>query len=240
MNEIDVGQIKVPYRIKWSDKRETVGLSLSPEKELTVRAPRTASLEEVDSILEEKKEWILEKFTGFDQQDRPPKEKEFLSGEKLLYNGRRYLLKAVKKEKGNPELSFKLGRFFLYMPEYQDEEKRRESARSTIISWYKKKADEKLPKRTSKYANELEIQTEGVEVKDIIKKWGTYDSKKIILNWRLILASQRIQDYVIVHELAHLKHSEHSKIFWNTVGTILPDYEDRREWLRIHGNSLQI
>jgi predicted metal-dependent hydrolase len=62
----------------------------------------------------------------------------------------------------------------------------------------------------------------------------------VSLNWRLVLAPVRIQDYVAVHELAHAVHDEHTDSFWNTVGSLVPDYEDRREWLRLNGNTLTI
>jgi len=70
-------------------------------------------------------------------------------------------------------------------------------------------------------------------VGEIDGRWGEYDNGTIRLNWRLILAPVRIQEYVIAHELAHAMHADHSSAFWNTVGALIPDFEERREWLRI-------
>lgn len=62
----------------------------------------------------------------------------------------------------------------------------------------------------------------------------------ITLHWRLILAPRKIQDYVVANELAHCRHDEHSDAFWNTVGTLVPDYRERREWLRVKGGTLTV
>jgi len=79
-----------------------------------------------------------------------------------------------------------------------------------------------------------------ITVRDISGRWGEYNDGGVWLNWRLILAPVRIVDYVIVHELAHTTHKEHSGAFWNAVGALIPDYEDRRQWLRINGRKLTV
>ena len=73
-----------------------------------------------------------------------------------------------------------------------------------------------------------------------VHRFDSVDDVSVRLNWRLLLAPVRIQDYVLVHELAHAVHDDHSSPFWNTVGSIIPDYEDRREWLRLNGNTLTV
>ena len=79
-----------------------------------------------------------------------------------------------------------------------------------------------------------------VEVQDLDRHWGEYDDVGVWLNWRLLLAPIRILDYVLVHELAHTEHNDHSEAFWNTVGSLIPDYEECRKWLRINGRMLSI
>jgi hypothetical protein len=81
---------------------------------------------------------------------------------------------------------------------------------------------------------------EVTSVGEIDGRWGEFEDDAVGLNWRLVLAPVRIQDHVLAHELAHAVHGEHDDAFWNTVGTLVPDYEDRREWLRLHGNTLTV
>ncbi|MFB6186019.1 MAG: M48 family metallopeptidase [Halobacteriaceae archaeon] len=240
MKKAHIGQVKVPYNIEWTDRTETIGISLQPDMELIVRAPQDATLKEVEDTLEEKKEWILGKISGFQEEETPPREKEFLSGEKLLFKGRRYLLKANEKPVEEPKLKFEKGKFWLEHPSYSEESERRESVRETVVSWYRENAGNHLLERVNKYTPELDVQPDSIHVEELPRTWGKYSNGEIYFNWRLILAPQRIQDYVIVHELAHMQYQDHSEFFWNTVGSIIPDYKDRREWLRIHGNRLNI
>jgi len=76
---------------------------------------------------------------------------------------------------------------------------------------------------------------------ELKNKWGTCTGKNnISLNWRLVFAKTSIIDYVVIHELCHLKHKNHSKKFWREVEKILPNYKDSKNWLRIHGNTLNL
>ena len=112
--------------------------------------------------------------------------------------------------------------------------------RQAVVDWYINQAEEDLPARASRFESRLGLEDVVVEVGEIDGRCGEYDDGTIRLNWRLIRAPVRIQDYVLVHELAHSVHDEHSDAFWNTVGALVPDYEDRREWLRLKGNTLTV
>jgi len=101
-----IGQTVVPYSVDWSEGRETVTLSMDESLELTVRAPMTATSDEIEELLESRQEWILEKLYGLEEQEEPPYPKEYLSGEKLQYRGRQYPLEVVEADVPQPELVF--------------------------------------------------------------------------------------------------------------------------------------
>lgn len=103
-----------------------------------------------------------------------------------------------------------------------------------------KAPDDFDPDRVSRFEPRLGLDDVPVWVGELDGRWGEYDNGTVRLNWRLILAPVRIQDYVIAHELAHSVHDTHSDPFWNTVGALIPDYEERREWLRVNGNTLTV
>jgi predicted metal-dependent hydrolase len=237
-----IGQTVVPYTIDWSEGRETIGLSIDKSLELTITAPMTATVADVEDVLDSRQEWLLQKLYGLKEQEGPPYPKEYMSGEKLQYRGRKYPLNVVEADVPEPTLSFNEQTFTLQLHRFDgdvdDVSVRRKH--QAVVDWFIERADEELPERVSRFESRLGLNDEPVWVGEIDDRWGEYVSGTVRLNWRLIRAPVRIQDYVIAHELAHSVHNEHSAAFWNTVGALIPDYEDRREWLRVNGNSLTI
>lgn len=110
------------------------------------------------------------------------------------------------------------------------------------IKIYKKKAKEQIQKRVEYYSAFIPESTKinRIMVKEQKKRWGSCSSKgNLNFNWRLILAPPEVLDYVVVHEMCHLKYMNHSKEFWCEVERILPDYKERRKWLKEKGTSLE-
>ncbi|WP_336024619.1 M48 family metallopeptidase [Halobellus salinisoli] len=237
-----IGQTVVPYSISWSQDRETVSISIDKSLELTVTAPMTATSDDIESVLESRQEWILEKLYGLKEQESPPYSKEYLSGEKLQYRGRQYPLEVVESDVPQPALSFDEQKFTLRVHRF-DAEADRVSVRrkrQAVVDWFLERAKDELPERSSRFELRLGLNDIPVEVGEIEGRWGEYNNGTVRLNWRLVCAPVRIQDYVLAHELAHTVHEDHSDSFWNTVGALVPDYEDRREWLRLRGNTLVV
>ena len=238
----DIGHTVIPYEIDWVTDRESVGLSIDESMELTVRAPMEATLDDIEDVLEDKQSWLLEKLYGLSEQTDPPLDKEFLSGEKLLYRGRQYRLDVQEADVSGPKLSFDGSTFVLKVHSFDkpaDEVSVRRK-RQTVKDWYFRQAGEDLPERVTKYASKLGATDVTIRITELDGRWGEYDDGEVRLNWRLILAPVRIQDYVVVHELAHENYESHSSAFWNAVGSVLPDYESRREWLRLNGRTLTV
>lgn len=238
MSEYHIGQTVVPYEIEWSTDRSTIGLSMDRSMELCVRAPVDASLEDVEETLDDKREWILKTLYGLSEQEDPPLDKEFLSGEKLLYNGRRYRLTVFEADVVQTTLEFDGTQFHLTSPCNSDVSVDRK--RQVVTDWYLEAAKRELPTRADDYMAKLGVDDIEIDVRELPRRWGEYHSGRVTLNWRLVLAPRKIQDYVVAHELAHTKHDDHSDSFWNTVGTLVPDYRERREWLRVNGTSLTV
>jgi predicted metal-dependent hydrolase len=237
-----IGQTVVPYTIDWSEDRETMSLSIDESLEVTVTAPMTATTADVEEVLESRQEWILDKLYGLKEQEGPPYPKEYMSGEKLQYRGRQYPLEVVEADVPEPELSFDEQVFTLRVHRYErggDRVSVRRK-RQAVVDWFIERAEEELPERASRFEPRLGLDEVPVEVGEIDGRWGENDDGAVRLNWRLIRAPVRIQDYVAVHEMAHFIHDEHSDSFWNTVGALIPEYEDRREWLRVKGNTLAV
>jgi predicted metal-dependent hydrolase len=110
-----------------------------------------------------------------------------------------------------------------------------------LIHWYKKYGRRVLLKRATFYSYKLGISSPEIVLADQKKRWGSCNAKgQIRLNWRIVMAPVFLIDYVVAHELCHLKFNDHSRDFWKTLGNILPDYEVRRERLRKEGANFYI
>jgi predicted metal-dependent hydrolase len=237
-----IGQTTVPYTIDWSEGRDTMGLSIDESLELTVTAPMSASVDDIESVLDDRQEWLLGKLYGLKEQEGPPYPKEYLTGEKLQYRGRQYPLEVVEADVSQPELSFNEQVFTLrvHALDADGDEVSVRRKRQAVVDWFVARAEEELSERVARFEPRLGLEDTPVEIGEIVDKWGEHESGVVRLNWRLVHAPVRIQDYVVVHELAHSIHDSHGESFWNTVGSIIPDYEDRREWLRLNGNTLAV
>lgn len=116
-----------------------------------------------------------------------------------------------------------------------------EQLEKKLISWYRNHGFQKLVKHAAYYQQLLGVVPASIHFKTQHKRWGTCTPEgHIYINWRIAMAPIRVMDYVIVHELAHLIIPEHNQKFWQTIKSILPDYEKRKEWLRVHGVGLQV
>lgn len=120
-----------------------------------------------------------------------------------------------------------------------------EAERTALESRYRKAAQEYIPKRVAFYASHFADIIGGgyerIQIRSQKTRWGSCSSRGTLsFNWRLMLAPPTVLDYVVVHELCHLRHMNHSPQFWQCVEQILPDYKLRRGWLRDHGNELTL
>ena len=241
MQQIEIGNQLIDYEVIRTD-RKTLGISLDKDKKLTVRSPKKAEDEWIRKVLKNKTSWILDKLSEVDKIKPAPKPKEFLSGEKLPYLGRRYRLKVKPDDEiDNVEVKLYHGKFIINCPVsiYNNDAERIDKIRESLIDWYREHAKIKINERVEKYKVQLDVEPNNVVIKKQKKRWGSCSSKNNLnFNWKIIIAPMTIVDYLVVHELTHLKHNNHSKEFWKTIEAIIPDYEERLEWLKINGRQL--
>jgi predicted metal-dependent hydrolase len=166
--------------------------------------------------------------------------KEFLSGEKFPYLGRHYRLKVTVDEKIHEvKLSFQKGLFSVNIPKNWDTAQRQQHLNELFRQWYYTHGQSKLEERLKLYSPKMECFPSKLVIKEQQMRWGSCTKNGTVnINWLILMAPMRIVDYVLVHELAHLKHPDHSTAFWLTLQSVLPDYESRKEWLRINGPTL--
>lgn len=113
--------------------------------------------------------------------------------------------------------------------------------RSGLEKRYREAAKEYFPKRAEFYAQQLGVSYDRIRIAEQKTRWGSCSSKGTLsFNWKLMLAPPKVLDYVVVHELCHLKEMNHSPRFWKLVEEMIPNYKEYRKWLKENGNTLQL
>lgn len=156
-----------------------------------------------------------------------------------LYLGRQYRLKVVRRKYPNPA-RLDSGWLKVCVPLGLGQQAQAGLVRQNLINWYKAHAAQRLPERARIWAPKVGVSVPQILIREQRLRWGSCDSKgNLRLNWRVIQASMRLVDYVVVHEMSHILEKGHTKKFWATVGKLIPEYEARRNELRRLGQYLQ-
>ena len=211
-------------------KRRTIALIVERDGSLTVRAPRRATLNDIYGFIQEKTDWILrsrEKLKAI----KPIPKKAYVDGERFLFLGQEYELRLVPPQR--PALKFD-SRFILSTSA-------RERGEQAFTKWYKTQALTIFTERVNHYANLHGLIPKEVKVNSAKTRWGSCTSAGTLnFTWRLVMAPLEVIDYVVLHELAHLKVKNHSPRFWKLVESLCPDFKHHRKWLRDHGETMTL
>ncbi len=240
METIQFGSSTISYEIIRSN-RKTLGLEVSLEEGIKVRAPKRLKQARIAELVRQKAPWILKKQSEFADVKPSPTPKKFVGGEKLPYLGRRYRIKVKNIEGKDVSVKLYQGKFWIEVGVEISEDDRREAIRAKLILWYREQALDKLAERVERYQNRIGQEPNSIKVKEQKKRWGSCSSLgNLNFNWRIIMAPISVIDYIVVHELAHLKHLNHSKDFWQLVEAIVPSYKEKQEWLRVNRKRLVV
>jgi len=219
------------YKIVRSAKRKTLTITVERDRSVVVHVPQKTPEDEVHRIMDEKRQWILEKLRHPQKYEEPvPPGKEVVNGESALYLGREYRIEVTDTRSGDVELS----RHFLVPPA-------RQAKRHKVLrDWYISQAQDKILPRAKQHAAELGVNFKSVKIVDNRYRWGSCTvGDSVNLNWRLIKAPMFVIDYVIVHELAHLIEANHTAEFWSIVRAKTATMEKAKSWLKEHGQLLE-
>ena len=204
--------------------------------DLQVRVPKDLGDERVAAILQQKRPWIVSKVAELKRMP-PQKTKELVSGESFPYLGRNYRLKVQDGHQVGVCLSG--GYLQATIRPTEQGEQRQQRIQQYLDSWYKTRALERLTDKTNRYAEQIGVSPSGISVRNFKSRWGSCDYRgQLLFNWNIIKAPHAIANYVVVHELCHLVHPNHSKDFWALVGRFDAAFREHRDWLKHQGGSL--
>jgi predicted metal-dependent hydrolase len=211
---IQFGSRKIDFRLEYSD-RKSLGITVTPEMDVLVKAPIDTSIEKVKEKIRKKAPWIIKQQSYFLSFQPKTPQRKYISGETHLYLGRQYRLKVISDQLKVKNEGLKLKGQFLEV--YTCDQSK---VKLMVDNWYLEKAVEKIKPLAQQLfdnflvRNNLSLTTFNFSLRNMPTRWGSCTPKgKIILNPELIKAPKGCIEYVIIHELCHLVHHDHTQKF---------------------------
>ena len=231
------GGTTIDYRVRRSNRRKkTVHITVDGTG-VGVAAPQDTPEDDVRAIVRRRAPWILAHAPGA-LLEAPPK--RFVSGETLPYLGRNVRMVVSPGDVRAPEVRFDHWRLMITVPRDIPEERRSESIRRAIVAWYRRRAEARIKASVVRWWPRFGGRTQfQVLIRDQRQRWGSCAPDGTLrFNWRVAMLRPDLAEYVVVHELAHLKVRSHSAEFWGLLSRTMPDAQQRRQRLREVGRSL--
>ena len=222
--QTEAGESRLRFFIVRSSKRRTMQLRVGV-RGVEVRAPSWVPESEIGAFVLQKKDWIERavKEAGYRQVHSA---QMFSEGGTLYVLGAPYQLEVVPVDTGKPWLE-EMDRGWRVKGDSA-------AVRRLLVKWYQLGARRIFSAMVGQWAQRMSMHVPKVVVKDQQRLWGSYSArtKTVNLNWRMMAFPPEIIEYIVVHELCHAKHLDHSRAFWNEVALYCPDWKARRLWLR--------
>lgn len=200
-----------------------------------VVAPPRAPRRLIDAFVAEKRDWIRAKVAAWREREVEALPERFETGGKVLFRGRQLELVVETAAVRYPKV-FVGSTFRVQVPRRFDRDEREASARKAVTHWLRERVRADAVQLIDLWAPTLGARPSGLRIGSQKTLWGSCSGRGVIsLNWRLVTAPEPILEYVVVHELCHLLEANHGPRFWQLVEERLPDWRQRRAWLRDHG-----
>lgn len=229
-------QLSVPWQVKFTRRRGSIALQIGADQ-VKVLAPNGTAARAIHLLLEQRLDWIELKIGQQRQQQqlqRPTFSRDYNSGELWLIDGEQCQLTLHPDDSLiRPEIERIGDQLVLHHP-CQDEPT--PAIRAELIQqWYQQQAEQRWPQQLKYWADITEQQPNGLKIRPYKSRWGSCNHRGLIsLNTLLMMAPVATQEYVIIHELCHLQHPNHSADYWQLVRQFCANPKQHRSWLKAH------
>ena len=239
VGRIQFGDTTIEYEVHRSQRRrKTVQITMDGGRVL-VAAPTDTPGSKLETIVHKRAPWIL-------RQAPDPlaatSKKRFVSGETLPYLGRNVRLIVEPSDVPSPRVRFDHWSFRIDVPVQLDDADRYDGIRRVVAHWYRRRAELRLSQTVEIWRKRIGLsETPEILIRDQRQRWGSCAPDGTLrFNWRVVMLAPALSEYVVVHELAHLKVSSHSTQYWDLVSSLVPDTQQRRQRLRETGRLLPL
>ena len=227
----------ISYSIVSRPRRRTVGIVVRASGHVEVLAPPRLPAAQIERLIREKAGWIRKKLQLQAETAARHRPKLFSDGETFSLAGRSL---ALRIEAGRRHTAIAGDKLVLRLPRYEPTRRER-IMRSQLADWYRQQALAHLRLRVAHYSAIVGKQPSQLAIKGYKSRWGScHRDGRLCFNWRLVMAPPSVIDYVVVHELCHLIHHNHSPAYWQLVESVLPEYRLAKRWLKLNSLSLEL
>ncbi|MGI9450446.1 MAG: M48 family metallopeptidase [Geminicoccaceae bacterium] len=240
MPQLTIGLETIDYEIRKSQRAKRLRLTVRPTG-VEVVAPKRARNVEIQTFIDSHRGWIRSKVEQYRalMADHPGPEK-LRDGVAIPFRGEPTPLSVVMAKRVHPKVVEGDG-FRVELPNDLAPDKREDAVKLALTKHLKRQARDDATLAIERYGPPNGLVPSALRIKDQKRLWGSCTASGVInLNWRLVLAPIEVFDYVVVHELCHLRHRHHQPPFWQAVGGVMPDYDDHRRWLKTNGHLLTL
>jgi hypothetical protein len=214
-------------------RRKSIVIEIDSGCDIIVKAPLQISKAEIDKLVKQKEAWIEK---ALENKRRVQQEVDWVQNEKILYLGEYRSVCVCPIAKGKNKIEYKQGIFYIYTVDAS-----KENLHKMMYVWMKKQAYTLCTELSEYYAKEIGYSYEKISIRNQKTRWGSCSSKKnISYNIRMMGAPKDKIEYIILHEVMHLKHFNHGPLFWQDIEKIMPDYKEKQAYFKNNGMLLQI
>lgn len=211
--------IKINYNLILKNKKN-ISIKLDYNGEVIVYAPLDISVRYIEDLLVKKQKWIIDNYN---------KIMDNKTSNKIMFLGKEFFLKIEKSNYEKIDIEEEVITI-------KTQNTNSDNVKLTLSNWFREQANSIIIKRAIELSNECSLYPSKILIRNQKTRWGSCNTKREIrLNWRLILSPKYVMDYIIIHELSHLKYMNHSSDFWKLVESYNKDYKKAENWLKENG-----
>ena len=218
-------------------RRTTADIVIERDGRVIVRAPAGLPDERIEDIIQAKRYWIYKTLAEWRDLNATRVLREYRNGEGFLYLGRSYRLSLVAEQ--DEPVVLRNGRFCLRRDLVDQGEVA--AAKAAFRGYFIARGHERITERVNYYAPKVGVTPCEIEVRELGHRWASCSPKgNLAFHWKCMMAPPTIIDYIVLHELCHFHYLNHTEAFWNEVDKVMPNYRERREWLKKNGAAMDL